>query len=339
RQRVVARGTWGLAISDDGGATWRWSCAAAMGIDPTREDPALLVAPDGAILLGAFHGVVRGDPEGCAFGVLPETEGEYIIDLATDPLERPYAILTSGIDPDRLLRSDDRGASFAQVGEPIADILLERVVPAPSDATRVYMSGAVPRGADGLRHGYFLRSIDGAASFVAIEIPLEGEERNVHVLAVDPTDPDRVFARMVRRITDAVPERLILSEDGGDTWRTVMTAHAISSVAITPDGATVYAGSSLNEGVFRSDTGGRSFALAQGEITIYCLEIHDGALWACVDELIDGLSVGRSTDGGASFETMLRLSEIRGMLPCSRCTPVGFVCPAWAPDVAFDLRL
>ena len=60
--RMVAQATWGLAISEDGGASFTWTCAAAFGVDARNEDPPIALTADGAVLLATFDGLVRGVP-------------------------------------------------------------------------------------------------------------------------------------------------------------------------------------------------------------------------------------------------------------------------------------
>src|SRR6185436_11332848 len=95
------------------------------------------------------------------------------------------------------------------------DVLMERIALAPSDPNRIYLAGFVPATADAPRRTFVLRSDDGGARFDAIEIPLEDEERTADVVAVDPTNADRIFVRIRRMDGDLVPERLLYSENGG----------------------------------------------------------------------------------------------------------------------------
>jgi hypothetical protein len=247
-------------------------------------------------------------------------------------------VVTSGIEPDQLYRSTDQGRRFEPVGEPVEDILLERVRVAPSDPQRIYLSGANPSGPSGDREAYLLRSDDAGATFARTRIPLEDGERNVHLLAVDPTDPDRALLRVTRRVTDDRDERLLLTEDGGETFTTAATARELSDAAFSEDGTRAWATSRTLDGLLRSDDAGRSFTpLAGGNLT--CVEAREGELWTCADELRDERSLARSRDGGDTFEEVLHFSDVRELPDCPRCSQVGYVCPQWFPDLAYDLRL
>lgn len=337
---VVARATWGLVLSRDGGERWEWICAAVTGADPTREDPAILVVSDGSILVGTFDGLSKSSPDRCGWTrPEPALDDVFVISLDARPAEPDtvYAIETSGTAPDRLHRSEDGGETFEPVGAPVEGILLERVRVAPSDPTRIYLSGADPSGASGDREAYVLRSEDAGARFERTRVALEDGERNVHLLAVDPSDADRLLVRVTRRITDEREERLLLSEDGGRSFEAVWRAREITDAAFAPDGATAWA-SANRGGLARSDDGGRSFdAVAPGHTT--CVEAREGEIWTCADALIDGYALGRSRDGGDAIEEMLYFQEIHRLPSCGACTSVGYVCPEWFPDLAYDLRL
>src|SRR5690606_12148106 len=64
-QRIVLSATIGLIVSEDGGETWSWVCAAAFGADPTQEDPDVVVMEDGSVVVATFDGVARGEPDLC----------------------------------------------------------------------------------------------------------------------------------------------------------------------------------------------------------------------------------------------------------------------------------
>lgn len=347
---IVARATWGLVASEDGGETWYWICAAAYGVDAELEDPAILPTRDGSILVGSFGGLWRSRRDRCEWSQPdPDLVDVYVIDLdarAAEP-DTIYAIETNGAGPDQLHVSFDAGASFDPLGPPIEEVLVERVRVAPSDSMRVYLSGAQPVSMDNpTRRAFFFRSEDGGQGFTAIEVPLLEEERNVHLLAVDPTDPGRVLVRMTRRTTDVRTERVLLTEDGGESFDTVLEAQRISGAAFSADGGTAWVSAGLNDepaadpaiGLFRSEDGGRSFA-AQSSLDLTCVARLGDEPWVCANELREGYSLARSPDGGASLEPMLEFSQITSLPTCDECSEVAVVCPTWYPDLASDLML
>lgn len=337
---LVVRGTFGLLTSRDDGESWRWTCARSVGFDPVTEDPRIVLTPDGSLLAGTFDGLSRSSPGVCAFSypeaLLTET---YIVDVLAQPgaSSTIWAVSSPGTTPDRLFRSTDEGMSFAQVGAPIPDVLIERIVVAPSDPRRVYMSGADPTDAMGERVGYLLRSMDGGESFESTRVDFAEGERNVHVLAVDPNDPDRLFVRIRRQPTLELGERLLLSIDGGRSFTTVLDARRINTLIYASDG-TLYA-ASAGDGLFRSTNNGDSFESVLPGLTLTCVGEHQGAIWVCAERDLDGFVLGRSTDHGQTLDRRIPLTEMGEMIDCPRCSPVGIECPAWQPDIVWDFRL
>jgi photosystem II stability/assembly factor-like uncharacterized protein len=130
-------------------------------------------------------------------------------------------------------------------------------------------------------------------------------------LAVDPADPDTVYAGLgddgVRR-----------SEDGGRTWvESGLPGRQVFSVAVSPANGTVYAGTEPSA-LFRSDDRGRTWRELEG-----LLELPSQPTWSFpprpwtshvrwiapspheADLLLAGIELGglmRSTDGGERWE-------------------------------------
>lgn len=349
---IVMRTTWALLESYDGGASWFWRCAVAVGYERTTEDPPVVIASDGTILAGIFDRLVRGDAEGCSFAPSRDEDVDnlYLIDLIDGP-EAPqvtYGVTSPGDQPNTVLRSADDGASWAVLGTPNDEVLLERVRLAPSDPSRVYVSGAIPARGGMERRALFFRSEDGGRTYTEIAIPLQGAERTVHVLAVDPTDPDRVLVRMVRLVTDEEPERLLISEDGGESFQTAASLLEITGLTFSDDGSQVWVGGW--DGAFlRSDAGGAAGTFepvaGQEALRVRCLSYRPGAtpgtgeLWVCVDELRYDYALGVSTDGGSTLERRWGFADARIDTGCPACSAVGGICPTYWPDVVFDLGL
>jgi hypothetical protein len=109
------------------------------------------------------------------------------------------------------------------------------------------------------------------------------------------------------------------SEDAGEHLaRVVSTRGPMLGFALSDDGRTVWV-AGPDDGVLRSDDGGRSFARV-GDLGALCLRFHAGVLWACADWARTGYALGRSRDGGRSFEPVLRFEEIAGAFDCREAT-------------------
>jgi MYXO-CTERM domain-containing protein len=356
-QHLVIRGTWAFLTSRDDGAHYTWTCALAVGYDRTIEDPRVAVLASGRVLAGTFDGLSRSDPSGCSYELVtdPAVAGLLVIDVVRDPAvpSSVWVATSPGDRPNTILFSTDEGATFETRGSFPMGTLIERVVVAPSDPSRVYVSGVTLRTTSDPRRGYVWRSTDGGRTFMATEIPLidvdrtDYGERNVHVMAVDPTNPDVVFARTVRRTTDNMVERLLRSEDGGATFHEVAAMGEITGVVVSDDGTHVWAGSwyatdasmGVVGGLHRSDDRGQTFSALDPTLAVRCLAYRTGELWVCTDDVAGPFALGRSTDLGQTLTPLWTFSDATNDVGCGTCSQVGTLCPAYWPDVEFDLGL
>lgn len=345
---LVIRGTWAFLTTHDEAVSFTWTCAHAIDYDRTIEDPRIAVLASGRVVAGTFDGLSRSDPGGCAYGLVsdPAVNQLLVIDVANDPFD-PHAVWVAtspGDRPNTILRSPDEGVTFELRGTFDAGVLLERVVPSPSDAMRVYASGVALATATEPRHAYVWRSSDGARTFDRTEVTLidvdrtDYGERNVHVDVVDPTNPNVVFAHTTRRTTDMMDERLLRSDDGGVTFMMVASMPEITGVVLSEDGMHVWAGSWYG-GFVRSDDNGRTFDTLDAELRVRCLAYRPGELWVCTDDVTGPFALGRSTDMGVTIDPLWTFQDSVNDVGCAMCTQVGNECPAYWPDVEFDLGL
>ncbi|MBN8614200.1 MAG: hypothetical protein J0L92_26615 [Deltaproteobacteria bacterium] len=343
RDHFVLRGTWAFLTTRDGGDTFTWSCAIAIDYDRLTEDPPIAITASGRIAVGTFDGLRSSSARGCEYLDAPgDAWGTYAIDVQRDPHDDAglWVAMSPGDRGNTLIHSTNEGESF-EVAHTFEAGVLERVRVAPNDPMRIYVSGAIPRTSMETRHVFVFHSEDRGATFAPVEIPLTSEERNAHVVAVDPTDSDRALVRMTRIVTDEVPERLLLTEDGGRTFTTVLEALEIIAVVFSHDGERVWAGS-WDGGFHRSDDSGRTFTTLDPDLRVRCLaeratDAGESELFVCVDELTNDYAVGRSYDGGESIAPMWAFSAVENVTGCDGCSVVGAVCPAYWPDVLYDI--
>jgi hypothetical protein len=336
--RMIAQFSFGLLLTEDGGESFRWVCARAYGADSTREDPDLVVASDSSAIVATYDGPSHGDRSLCDWA--PPGEGvsnAYAVDLEIDPHEENalWVVVSTGADPDRLARSEDGGRTWNVIGAPSSDVLIERIAAAPSDPDRLYLAGFIPQREDAPRRAFVLRSNDGGEHFEHFEIALEEGERTTDVVAVDPTNADRLFVRVRRGETDELPERLLYSDDGAITFAPIFALPAMYGFAISADGRTVWAGSALG-GVWIAREGSSTFEQIS-DVSVRCIEARPDALWFCVDPYRSRIAIGRSTDDGAEIEEVLRLETVDTLVSCATCASTALACPAFEDDLAYDL--
>lgn len=351
----------GFILTRDGGETWRWVCRDAMNVSITRDPPFLI--GDAAYVGATFDGLVLGELDGCAWSFpTPELERVVMIDLVRHPTasDTLFALTSSGGDFVNLLyRSDDRGFTWRPTGEPIEPILFEKVRVAPSDPTRIYLSGSYPRTLEEpTRRPFVHRSIDEGETWTSFPYPFRDGDRNIFLLAVDPSDPDVVYARISHEAErPELDERLVRSNDGGETWEDLFELPDLRAFAFSEDGRTIWLGGRGGEtgtvvdagfldgggvtigdgrGLWKSVDGGE-FELVRDDMSIGCLYEREGVLWACAWSFTDGFAVGTSDDGGATFTPFFDFFEMLGPVECEGDVPT--TCMRQDFDINRDLML
>lgn len=351
---IVTGSTFGPVITTDGGETWRWACEAALMLNPL-EDPSYVLMDDGSLLASGFGGLQRGTPSLCTFSE-PDTDvGFAITDVVRSPLDpmTAYAPTSAGgTAVNRVFRTTDGGASWDPTSDPIEQILFESLLVGSDD--ELYLSGIYPVTADRAEPEPFIhRSRDAGATWERFEFaPFAMDDRTLLLLAVDPNDPDHLFAQVLPDYAADREEVLVRSTDGGETWTEAGRHRRIGDVLFAPDG-TIFLGTewvampsdptmpseAYPHGLHRSDDGGETFTVVRDDIDIGCLGWHEGQLWACADNYRDGFLLGYSDDEGATFEPSLVLSEMAGPVECdpSEGTPVA--CVVRDEDIIRDFEV
>ncbi len=327
--RIVGQATWGMVFSEDGGESWTWTCAAAYGVDARMEDPNITIGADGTILTGTFNGAFTSGV-GCEWD-REEAFGDTWVVAMDHQDTRTYAVETRVFEGDRLWRLDE--GVWSPQGETLVGLVMETMVIAPSDPDTVYLGGLRPRTSEQERGAFIVRSTDGGETLQRFEVSLRNEEFSVHVLGVEPDDPERVWAVVRTFDGEMADERVLRSTNGGRNWDTRVSAPQVGGFAITPDGRT-WVGSRLG-GLWVSEDDGRSWRKAFN-VAVRCLTYAADQLWVCTDQSVDGFALGIVRD---AIEPVLQLESLTELRSCEQCSETGVVCPAWIPDVAFDLGL
>lgn len=328
--RLVLRATYGLLVSSDAGGSWHWICEQSIGYSGV-EDPAVGITAGGTLLAGIFDGLRVSSDGGCDFSSGgAELEGRFVVDLSVDKVTPSRALaLTSngkggGSFDTRLWESTDDGKTFTQIGT-LPDTLLGLTLdPAPSEPSRIYVSGLGGSAAPTLQ-----RSIDGGKTWV--ERPIAGLAAGAapFLAAIDPKNADRVWLRA----TDSDTGRLLVSDDAGDSWTEVLAKPGyMLGFALSPDGATVSVGFGDPKGgaaidpdslgLWRAPTSSHAFErVFTGPVN--CLTWTAAGLFACSSQFDQGFELGLASDpmfaSGTKdpFTPLLTLTGLTGPLACS----------------------
>jgi hypothetical protein len=151
--------------------------------------------------------------------------------------------------------------------------------------------------------------------------------REVFLSAVDPQDPELLYARFDRD-TDA---GLFVSRNGGTTWTEVLDGKGpLLGFALSPGGDAIAVGGP-DDGLLASPSNALAFA-TRAPTRVGCLGWTASGLYACGDEALDGFSLGVFEPGAAAVRALYHLPDVQP-LACPAGTTVATVCPAEWPAV------
>ncbi len=274
----------------------------------------------GGLLVGTYAGgLLRSDAALCDFDAVGPAEVSPVdVVRGADGLVRALLLPLDGSDGG-LFESADGGASFERLA-PVGTAPTA-LVTAPSDPERVYVSTNTTEGSQSI--GHVLVSRDGGRHFTERVLELDATELRTYVLAVDASNPARLFVRTESR-DGIAPERLLLSEDAGATFRAALTAQGPITLAFG-DAGEAWAGSAT--GLYRSRDRGATFEpLENAALTrISCLAVHGGQLYACALSSLE-LGVLVSPDAGTTFRWFLRFPEVTARATCPKTSDEGASC-------------
>lgn len=321
--RLVVRTTFGMFESSDRGASFDYVCESALRL-AVEEDPMPAFTEAGSLVVATFSGVIMSD-DGCSYRYVPELEGEIVLDLARSA-SKPDSLVAfrllgrgGGIYDSSVVRSDDAGASWTFFPQLPEDLLPLTVDFAARNDARVYLTARRGEG-DGF-DSVLMVSDDGGETFSLGGIPNTADQHLAYIAGVHPTDPDRLAVR----VDDLDGTVLLETLDAGATFRTVYVGSGrLTGFAYSPDGTELAFGG-LDDGLWAGAVDAQTFE-RRSDVAPTCLAWNDDGLYACADAQRSGFSLGRSTDGGRTFESLMTFAELCGRSSCGDDTDVGAFC-------------
>lgn len=299
-------------------------CNAGVGA-PGGERVDFVETGDGALLMGTSTALLRSDDAGCSFVGVPPLDVSPVLAMRRKPGSPLELLLVTGGEDPAVYASADDGASWRMQSPIGADQAYETLRFAPNHPDTVYVDGRAL--ATPATH-FIAVSHDGGASWLRRDLPLLESEGEATLLAVDGTDPLRVLIRAHDRGPELM-DRLLLTRDGGVTFRAVLKTIHLQGASFSSDGAGIYAAG--KSGLFYSDDLGETFTQRPGPERLTCVFEHEGALYICGhhDGVADGL--GRSQDGGRTFTAVMDFGDVQAPPACSVEAPTATACELlWA---------
>ncbi|NUP11051.1 MAG: hypothetical protein HOW73_33820 [Polyangiaceae bacterium] len=327
--QIAVQVTYGFIRTRDGGQTWHWTCEQAASYGGVLDPPIALVESD-AMIAGVFDGLVVTSPDGCDVGLYGgELTDRFTVDVSTikgDP-SRAIALSSDGIGSNgfdtRVWKTTDSALTWTQLGIALPnDFLAFTLDAAPDDENLLYVSGfRVVASNDYV--GSLAVSADGGQTWEVKPIQGSDNDSGPYIAAIDPNDSQTLYVRLA-----SLAGVLLVTHDAGNTWQPIFTGEgALLGFALSPDGSEIRVGGDI-DGIWKASTTDLSFEKIN-DMGVRCLTWTPDYLYACAREALADFTIGRSTDGGVTFEPIHHLNCLGGPDPaCEAGTTIADVCEA-----------
>jgi hypothetical protein len=333
--------TFGLILSDDGGATWLWTCeqlaTTSMANLYAVGPPAVASGGvgDRFYAVGPLKGLAFSDDGSCTWRLSSGAiTGASVSDFFVDPTDPSHVLAAAsppqaaGTSTEAVYVSTDGGATFG--GSPLftapAGAVIVGLEIARSNPSVVYVA-TYSTGSAG-RDPVLARSADGGAHWSTADLSASLGSAIVRILAVDPANSDLVYLRVLQASGEAVA----VTRDGGATVATPLALHtgAVSAFARLQSGTVLVGalvpfagdgGGTMGAG-FRSTDGALSFQPwtlpGQPHLVGLAERIENGhpRLYLSGKNYSDGWALAVSGDEGASVTPLMSYDQVQGMKPC-----------------------
>ncbi len=354
----IVHGSFGLLVTNDAGGKWHWVCDDVIERTLAAESvsPSVVIFERGAIAVSSPAGVRTSVDAGCSFVPAPGTEGLRIRDIAKEHGTGRALAITAPADGTQaeILETTDDGVSWHKVGVPLPpELVPQNVEVAEGRPERIYVSGTAlfsyddaglaDAGLRGNRVGVMYASDDRGQTWARTLVPeATSIASDVYITAVDPSNPDLVYARAAFRVTDTTREAvLMVSRDGAKTYEVAMRAPraAMPGFSLSPDGSQIalaVISGAENDGVWVASRETMKFEKRSPDV-LACLRWTDVGLFACQNLYTPACNptcpyvVATSKDDARTWDPLLvNLSDVEGPASCPVDSPFTSMCiPAW----------
>ena len=322
---------------DANSPSWRWTCMEALGessLDAFRGQ--LRPLPSGGVMaVGVRGGVQARDAQLCAF---PQTSGleEALVRDVIITADQVHVVGTETLDnvtADRLYMSADGGETFMRTGVTLpqgfstssARALGQRWL-AVGDCDRTLCAAYSDDQGQSWERGAALPL--STANLWRAVLPALPPNAAVIPVMLDVFEPE------VQQQPSG--DTLYISRDQGASLEPVFQpGSALYGLALSPDGATLAV--NTEDGLYIAslellDNMKPTFERTTTQ-PMRAMRWTDDGLYVGIDEFLAGLdySVGRSTDGGKTFEKVMSICDLQ-QAPCPQDSIAGIRCPPLYSD-------
>jgi len=327
----------GLIFGDKDRSNWRLMCAEALGIN-TTEVPSLIGLPDGRLMVSTSRGLSTTGDDGCSWQPVAPFGMTSVPAMVTDPTEPKRIYLAAyTADPETpdlggVYVSEDGATNWTKLLAANDHDYVRSIRVAKSDPKHIYATGQTW---DMMaKYTYYLtQSRDAGKTWERQVVPLEMGELDLQLFAVSPTDPQVIAVRAGGANPMMVPERLLISKDGGKTFTSPFSMLLLSELAFSADGTKAWVVG--QDGFFESTDGLATFTrLGAAESMSYVTE-REGEVLACgyyagIGMGVNGIGASKMVDSG--FASFMQLNDVRAQVACDPGSSTAMKCASWWVD-------
>ncbi len=319
-QRIYVGANFGLIVSEDDGASWRYACEPWI----TEGSSAALsqanvsfyqVVADGSVLAQSTQ-ITRSDDDACNWPVSGGgISGQIVTDMFADVHDATLVLAIVDVaNGSYIVASHDGGKSFVDPPLYQTNDLLTGVEISASTSGLYYATSIAISGSTSL----LLKSTDSGQTWnsIAIPSPAQTEPR---IIGIDPVDSNIVYLRVVGANTDSI----VVTMDGGQTFETILAIDGQIAAFLKATDGSLYAGTGAGF-LYTRPPSAQQFS-SEPAPHFRCLGQRPGTsrIFACGDMNLDGWDLGYSDDNGATFLPIMSFTQILGPLTCP---PVATNC-------------
>lgn len=339
--------TFGTLRSTDGGAHWESLCYEAMPDARPGSIRPFALGPSGLVLVAQEWGLLTSDRAGCDWAYRNEPlRDSFVADVV--PSGDGYLVLSSVSSHENHLYFTTDGVELAALPTALpTSYLPDRVRVAPSDPSRIVISGSVRTSGVAAVDGRVYVSSDGGATFLPADVTLANDERRLRLFAIDPVDPSHAFAVAMAPTHDRVIELFDLGT-AALVVRDVSTIPAAANATDRPFGLAYATDHSVwfgntSDGLSRYVPVGRDetpvIESIDKFINVACLVPVGDELYVCTDGFPDMMGDGaavmiQSTTAPYARRDFLRLEDVARPARC--CAASDATCAAYFTELLRD---